>query len=76
LKDFLGGGLIVPEIGVGDLLLYLVELPLLAGGVKENSAARGFSLSTVRTPVLFPQTFLFSSLRAMWTFAASRRKQR
>ena len=40
LKDLLGRCGIVPEVGIGDLLFYLVELPALERGVKENSAVR------------------------------------
>jgi len=38
LKDFTGTFLIGPEIGIGDLLLQLVELTLFRAGVKETSA--------------------------------------
>jgi len=38
LEDFSGTFLIGPEIGFRDLLLQLVELPLLRAGVKETSA--------------------------------------
>ena len=38
LKGFTGTFLIGPEIGIGDLLLQLVELTLFRAGVKETSA--------------------------------------
>jgi hypothetical protein len=37
LQDFAGAILIGPEAGIGDLLLQLIELALLAAGVKETS---------------------------------------
>jgi hypothetical protein len=38
LKDFAGAILVGPEIGLGDLLLKLIELALLPPRVKETPA--------------------------------------
>jgi hypothetical protein len=40
LQDFLGSLRVVPELGLGDLLFYLVELAALCGCVKGNSERR------------------------------------
>jgi len=49
LKDFAGAILIGPEVGLSDLLLQVIELPLFGTGVKETSGRPRFAISIEKT---------------------------
>jgi len=53
-EDFLGSFLVLPEAGLGYLLLDGFELAAALGGVKENSGSRwrGSSVPQILFPVL------------------------
>jgi hypothetical protein len=47
LQEFTGAILVGPEVGFGNLLLQLIELPLLGVRVKETSGRPRFVFSVV-----------------------------
>jgi hypothetical protein len=55
-EDFLGGFLILPEAGLGYLLLDRFEFAAALGGVKENSESRWRGSSVLRILFLTPQS--------------------